>query len=128
MAAPLAGRTYLVTGATDGIGAHTAQRLAAQGATVLVHGRSEARVEAAVRAAGGTAHGFVADLASLAQVRRLAEEVQQAHPRLDVLIHNAGVYEKQRSLTEVRPLGRGSRRCRGGGAAKHHGCCVWTGG
>ncbi len=39
MAAPLLGKTFLVTGATDGIGAHTAQRLAAQGATVLVHGR-----------------------------------------------------------------------------------------
>lgn len=39
MAVPLLGKTFLVTGATDGIGAHTAQRLAAQGATVLVHGR-----------------------------------------------------------------------------------------
>lgn len=39
MAAPLLGKTFLVTGATDGIGAHTAQRLAGQGATVLVHGR-----------------------------------------------------------------------------------------
>ena len=38
-AAPLLNRTFLVTGATDGIGLHTAQKLASQGATVLVHGR-----------------------------------------------------------------------------------------
>lgn len=109
-AASLAGRTFLVTGATDGIGAHTAQRLAAQGGTVLVHGRSPERVEAAlqrVQQAGGTGHaGFVADLSSLQQVRRLAELVTQAHPQLDVLVNNAGVYEQKLLRSEVRRASR----------------------
>lgn len=102
MAAPLANRVFLVTGATDGIGAHTAQRLAREGGTVLVHGRSEARVAAAVAAveaagrdSGGAARGYVADFASLAAVRQLAQQVQRDFPHLDVLINNAGVYEQQ---------------------------------
>lgn len=107
MAQPLLNKVFLVTGSTDGIGLHTAQRLASQGATVLVHGRSEARVEAAVaavRGAGGgigDASGFACDLASLAGVRQLAERVRQHSPSIDVLINNAGVYEPQRRTTEV---------------------------
>ena len=69
-------------GATDGIGAHTALRLAAHGGTVLVHGRSEERVlkaaqavEVAGRGSGGGARPMVADFASLAGVRGLAEQV-----------------------------------------------------
>ncbi|KAI3437668.1 hypothetical protein D9Q98_000118 [Chlorella vulgaris] len=94
-------KVFLVTGSTDGIGLHTAQRLAREGATVLVHGRSEARVQQAVQqvqeagaAAGGTARGFTEDLASLEGVRRLADRVVKDSPRIDVLINNAGVYEK----------------------------------
>ncbi|PRW20919.1 short chain dehydrogenase reductase family [Chlorella sorokiniana] len=108
MAAPLLGKTFFVTGATDGIGAHTAQRLAAQGATVLVHGRNPGRVEQAVAAVeragsgsgGAPPRGFVADLASLAQVRRLAEEVAASSPSVDVLINNAGVFEQQLRKSE----------------------------
>ncbi|EFN55890.1 hypothetical protein CHLNCDRAFT_48791 [Chlorella variabilis] len=84
-------------GSTDGIGLHTAQRLASQGATVLVHGRSEGRVQQAVQAvqqagagSGGSAQGFTEDLASLVGVRRLADRVQRDHPSLHVLINNAG--------------------------------------
>ncbi|KAL4428803.1 hypothetical protein ABPG77_005241 [Micractinium sp. CCAP 211/92] len=99
----LSGQVYLVTGATDGIGAHTARRLASQGATVLVHGRSEARVQQAVQevaaagsAAGGAARGYVEDLASLAAVRQLAADVRSDFPGgIHALINNAGVYETQ---------------------------------
>lgn len=101
-AAPLLNKVFLVTGSTDGIGLHTAQRLASQGATVLVHGRSEGRVQQAVQAvqqagagSGGSAQGFTEDLASLVGVRRLADRVQRDHPSLHVLINNAGVYETQ---------------------------------
>ena len=99
------GRVILVTGATDGIGRHTASRLAAAGATVLVHGRSVARVAdtvAALRSAGGQARGFVADLSSLDDTRRLAREVADAAPELHTLINNAGVFApsgEQRSVT-----------------------------
>ena len=92
---PQRGRVVLVTGATDGIGRHTAARLAGAGAEVLVHGRSEQRVADAVallQRSGGTARGFVADLSSLDDTRRLAKEVAAAAPALHALINNAGVF------------------------------------
>ena len=86
--------SILVTGATSGIGLATVRRLAADGAAVLAHGRSASRVEQVVgelRAGGGRAEGLVADLASLENVARLAEEVAERAPTLDVLVNNAGV-------------------------------------
>lgn len=86
--------TVLITGATSGLGAQTARELANRGWTVLVHGRSYTKVDALVaelREAGGHAQPYVADLASLAEVRSLAERVVADQPRLDVLINNAGV-------------------------------------
>ena len=88
--------TILVTGATDGLGRAVAGRLAAEGATVLVHGRDPGRVSAAVdgiAAAAGEDRtpSFVADLASLDEVRRLADEVLGSIERLDVLVSNAGI-------------------------------------
>ena len=86
----------LVTGATDGLGKRVARDLAERGATVLVHGRSRERAEAAVREIGeetgndGLSY-YLADLSSLREVRRLAEEVASDHERLDVLINNAGI-------------------------------------
>jgi len=90
-------KTCLVTGATSGIGLVTARELAGQGATVFIVGRSQERCDAAVKQirAGSTAPAaevgsFVADLSSLADVRRLAASVRDRCPRLDVLINNAG--------------------------------------
>jgi len=86
--------TVLITGATSGLGRHIVFELVRSGYVVLAHGRDRGRTDrlvAELRAEGGEAHGFVADLASLARVRRLAEEVAAAHPRLDVLVNNAGV-------------------------------------
>ncbi len=90
------GKTCLVTGATHGIGLATARALAAAGATVLVHGRDEARGAAVAaditRASGNRAVRFVqADFARLAEVRRCAQELSAAVPRLDVLINNAAM-------------------------------------
>lgn len=88
-------RTILVTGATDGVGRMVARRLGGAGAHVLVHGRDRARGEAVVReiAAGGkgSATFHAADLASLAEVRALAETVLAQNPRIDVLVNNAGI-------------------------------------
>ncbi|MBZ9746347.1 SDR family NAD(P)-dependent oxidoreductase [Mesorhizobium sp. CO1-1-7] len=87
-------KTILITGSTDGVGRVVAQRLGAAGARVLVHGRDATRGDAtiaAIEAAGGKAEFFAADLASLAQVRRLAEAVRASTSRLDILINNAGV-------------------------------------
>jgi NAD(P)-dependent dehydrogenase (short-subunit alcohol dehydrogenase family) len=94
--------TVLVTGATGGLGRATAGRLAELGTKVLVHGRSRERAEAVVKEIGpasGAAQPFVADLSSLDEVRRLANEVEQAADRLDVLVSNAGIIAERRELS-----------------------------
>jgi 3-oxoacyl-[acyl-carrier protein] reductase len=93
----LAGRTALVTGASSGIGEAIAHELAAAGAAVLVTGRDATRTDrvvADIRAAGGTAHALVADLAGTPdQVRAVAEQATALlGGRVDVLVNNAGVY------------------------------------
>jgi retinol dehydrogenase 14 len=100
---PMAGQTVLVTGATSGIGRATALGLATMGAQVAITGRDRGRTENAAReisAAGGmNVEVFVADLSSQAQVRRLASEVLESLPRIDVLINNAGGYWSSRHVT-----------------------------
>jgi NAD(P)-dependent dehydrogenase (short-subunit alcohol dehydrogenase family) len=88
-------KTVLVTGATDGVGKVVAQRLAAQGARVLLHGRNpekgaRARDEIA-RATGNAVVYYNADLGSLAAVHALAASVALENDRLDILINNAGI-------------------------------------
>ncbi len=101
----MSSQTILVTGATDGIGRQAALELARQGARVLLHGRDERRGRAALeairRASGNDALEFLqADFASLGQVRALAADVRARHPRLDVVIHNAGVFMRERRLSQ----------------------------
>src|SRR3954447_17223381 len=89
------GKVCLVTGATSGIGAVTAEALARLGATVCVVGRSREKGEAIVerirRDVGNPSVEFLrADLSSQAEVRRLADEFRGRYSRLDVLVNNAG--------------------------------------
>ena len=87
-------KTILVTGSTDGVGRYVAERLGADGARVIVHGRDRARGQALVERiveGGGEALFLEADLASLAEVRRLAEAVRRECDGLDVLVNNAGI-------------------------------------
>lgn len=97
------GKTVLVTGGTGGIGLATAVGLAAMGANLAITGRNRPRVERAaneVRAAGnGAVDEFVADLSSQAEVRRMADEVLERLPRIDVLVNNAGGYWNTRHVT-----------------------------
>jgi NAD(P)-dependent dehydrogenase (short-subunit alcohol dehydrogenase family) len=89
-----AGKIFLITGSTDGVGRVVARRLGAAGAKVVVHGRDRKRgddVVEEIRRAGGTAVFHCADLSSLDGVRNLAEAVRADHDRLDVLINNAGI-------------------------------------
>ena len=95
----------LVTGATDGLGRHVARELAAEGATVLLHGRSQERLEAVLedvrtQAGGVEARSYLADLSSLAAVRGLAERILADEGRLDVLINNAGIASRERRMSE----------------------------
>ncbi len=90
----LDGQVALVTGSTSGLGHEVALRLAAMGATVIVHGRDEQRgreVVDEITAAGGEAAFYRADLASLAETRALADAVLADFDRLDLLINNAGI-------------------------------------
>jgi NAD(P)-dependent dehydrogenase (short-subunit alcohol dehydrogenase family) len=91
----LKGKIVLVTGSTDGVGRVVARRPADQGARVLIHGRDRHRGQQVVdqiQAFGrGSAIFLPADFSSLAEVRRLANEVRQICNRFDVLINNAGI-------------------------------------
>jgi NAD(P)-dependent dehydrogenase (short-subunit alcohol dehydrogenase family) len=92
------GRTALVTGANVGLGREMARVLASRGATVILACRDVAKGEAAadwIAAAAAVERGGLRvvrlDLASLASVRRAADEIRSSSPRLDLLINNAGV-------------------------------------
>lgn len=100
----MAGKSVLVTGGTGGIGKATATGLAALGARVGITGRDQARTEAAaasIRAALGSpaVDAFAADLSVQAGVRRLAAQVLDTYPRLDVLVNNAGGFWAHRHVT-----------------------------
>ena len=98
------GKSVLVTGGTGGIGRATAIGLAALGARVGITGRDPARTEAAaagIRATPGSpaVDSFAADMSVQAGVRRLAAQVLDTYPRLDVLVNNAGGFWAHRHVT-----------------------------
>ncbi|KRE77268.1 SDR family NAD(P)-dependent oxidoreductase [Arthrobacter sp. Soil763] len=90
-------RTIIITGASDGIGASAARTLAARGERVVVVGRSAEKTERIAKETG--ADFFVADFADLSQVRRLAAQLKEQYPRIDVLANNAGGIMGARELT-----------------------------
>jgi retinol dehydrogenase 14 len=102
---PLADRVAVVTGATSGIGRELAERLAGLGADVVLVGRGEDRVAAAADAiARATGNPRiepvpVTDLAALSEMRSVAERVSALHPRIHVLVNNAGGFFVRREPT-----------------------------
>src|SRR4051794_12121882 len=100
----MTGKNVLVTGGTGGIGKATAVGLAGLGARVGITGRDRARADAAaadIRGASGNpaVDVYVADMSCQAEVRRLAGEVLDAYPRLDVLVNNVGGFWAHRHVT-----------------------------
>jgi NAD(P)-dependent dehydrogenase (short-subunit alcohol dehydrogenase family) len=91
----LDGKTVLITGSTDGAGRYVAKRLAADGASVLIHGRDEHRAKGLIEEIRRDGHAvpvfYQVDLSSLAGTRKLADAVSSDHKRLDVLVSNAGI-------------------------------------
>ncbi len=102
----LSGKICMVTGATSGIGAVTARELARLGATMVLVGRNQAKAEAtAAKIMAETGNRAVeillADLSSQADIHRIAEEFQQRHKQLHVLVNNAGaVYEERQESVD----------------------------
>jgi NAD(P)-dependent dehydrogenase (short-subunit alcohol dehydrogenase family) len=90
----LSGKTALVTGSTSGIGHAIAKGLAASGAEVVINGRSQGKVDAAVSAIarlvpGSRLRGIAADVSTAAGCETLAAAV----PDVDILVNNAGIFE-----------------------------------
>ncbi len=99
-------QVILVTGATDGLGRGVAADLASRGATVLLHGRSQERLDRTLRelresTGSERLRTYRADFASLAEVRAMAAEITAAEPRLDALVNNAGIgFLPERQVSE----------------------------
>lgn len=96
-------KTILVTGATDGIGRQTASQLARQGARVLIHGRDRQKGirvldELNRETCNENLALYIADFASLEDVRRMADEIKREQTHLHVLVNNAGGFFKERQL------------------------------
>ena len=99
------GKVVLVTGSTDGIGKQTAHILASKGARVLLHGRNPSKgemVQEEIRRTTETLglQFFQAELSSAQEIQELADQIKESHDRLDVLINNAGTFERDRKVTE----------------------------
>jgi NAD(P)-dependent dehydrogenase (short-subunit alcohol dehydrogenase family) len=98
------GKVVVITGATSGIGAVAAERLAAMGARLVVVARDRARADALMARLKPPASGqhsvHLADLARLADMKSVAADIKAAEPRIDVLINNAGAIFSRRQTTE----------------------------
>jgi len=88
----------VVTGASSGIGLGIAQELAAQGATVIITGRDQNKLGAALSTLGSGASQFQVDVSSLASLDEFYEQILSRFGRIDILIANAG-------MGEIEPLG-----------------------
>ncbi|MEW1866754.1 SDR family NAD(P)-dependent oxidoreductase [Streptomyces caelestis] len=93
------GRVAVVTGANTGLGFETARMLAARGATVVLAVRDVEKGRRAAARIAGDVTVQALDLASLESIRSAAADLRAVHPRIDLLINNAGVMHTPRRTT-----------------------------
>lgn len=87
------GKTIVITGAGAGMGKALAQRFASEGETVILLGRTFSKVQALAEELGAPAMALECDVASADSVRTAFAKIAEVHPKIDVLINNAAVYE-----------------------------------
>lgn len=97
-------KTILITGSTDGIGLATAKQLIQDGHRLLIHGRTAEKVDSTIAELNKTVdhallEGVVADLSDFNAVKKMANDICQRYPQLDVLINNAGVFKTPTPIT-----------------------------
>jgi NAD(P)-dependent dehydrogenase (short-subunit alcohol dehydrogenase family) len=100
----MAGKTIVITGATSGIGEVAADRLAAKGARIVFVARDRHRGEETLKhlhaiAPGAEHRAYYADLSQLAEMKRVAFEIAENEPEIDVLVNNAGALFNSRKVT-----------------------------
>lgn len=96
--------TILITGSTDGIGKHTALKLAQKGNRVIIHGRTQKKCQDTLKelleaVPNAELDMVVADFSDLGQVRNMVGEVKQRFPDVQVLLNNAGVFAPAYTLS-----------------------------
>jgi NAD(P)-dependent dehydrogenase (short-subunit alcohol dehydrogenase family) len=89
----LSGKVALITGGSSGIGFATAKLFVAEGAQVIITGRRESELMAAVALLGEAGAGFQGDAGQLTNLDRLFAQITKTHGRIDILFANAGVGE-----------------------------------
>ena len=95
-------KTILITGSTDGIGKLAAIKLADEGHSILIHGRSQEKLSAVIaeiheETGNKDVKGFTADFSDLDSVKQMTETIINDIPQIDILINNAGVFKSPAS-------------------------------
>lgn len=100
---PFKNRLVVITGATSGIGLEAAKKYAAQGAAILTINRSETKSKALCQMLkndyGIKCSYFIADFSCLTDIHKVAKKLATLDQKIDVLIHNAGVYLTKKKIT-----------------------------
>ena len=97
-------KKILITGATDGIGFETAKLLAKEGHHLLLHGRSDEKMQNTVKQLAELSpstkiDSYLADLSKFDDMRSLTSDIINEHPKIDVIVNNAGVFKVPNSVT-----------------------------
>lgn len=101
----LKGRSYLITGSTDGIGEHSAMKLVEKGAKVLLHGRDHIRLKNTMDRIlkvypEAEIQPYLFDLSTIKSTKSFVDSVLTTNEKLDGLINNAGIFAEKLMITE----------------------------